>query len=287
MSCHWLIVILIMSLMLPDLPSVIVAAAQVASSLSSSLNYDQDEEVSFVKMTRKVDTTSVEEMEQHQMQTTTTTTSLESTETGVTTNLKPWKGQTSGHHRHLLIRNAHGILNILGWGTLLPAGAIIARYFRQFPLKYDEWYPLHVLCQSSGYLLGTIGWGVGLWLGNSSKQYSLKTHRILGIVVFTFSTIQMLAIFLQPRIGNECRKCWEIYHQIMGYALIGLSIANIFQGIIHQSHAEKWKWVYVGVLAILAFVALALEAFRWIIKYKIQHQNSIAFDNNNNMYNFS
>ncbi|TXG46953.1 hypothetical protein EZV62_026247 [Acer yangbiense] len=199
-----------------------------------------------MKMTRKVNNS----------------TSLESTDTGVATaNLRPWKGQTLlSHHKHRLIRSAHGILNIIGWGTLLPVGAIIARYLRKFPLElYNEWYPLHVLCQSSGYLLGTLGWGIGLWLGNSSKQYTLKTHRILGIFVFTFSTVQMLAVFVYPRIRDEFRRCWEIYHQIMGYALIALIIANIFQGATHQNHAEKWKWVYVGVLAILALIALALE----------------------------
>ncbi|KAK3188436.1 hypothetical protein Dsin_027997 [Dipteronia sinensis] len=257
MTC---LIILLISVILP-LPSVIAVSSSSSSSSSPLSIHDHDdhqESVSLMKMTRKVNPT----------------TSLESTDTGVATNLKPWKGQTLlRHHKHHLIRNAHGILNIIGWGTLLPVGAIVARYFRKFPLElYDQWYPLHILCQSSGYLLGTLGWGIGLWLGNSSKQYTLKTHRILGILVFTFSTIQMLAVFVHPRIGDEFRKCWEIYHQIMGYALIALIIANIFQGATHQNHAEKWKWVYVGVLAILALIALALEVFRWIIKYRIQQQ---------------
>ncbi|KAK2644544.1 hypothetical protein Ddye_019739 [Dipteronia dyeriana] len=256
MTCHdpYCLVILLISLILP-LPSVIaVSSSSSSSSLSPPLNIHDHDDQEAMKMTRKFNTT----------------TSLESTDTGVATNLRPWKGQTLlRHHKHQLVRNAHGILNIIGWGTLLPVGAIIARYLRKLEL-YDEWYPLHILCQSSGYLLGTLGWGIGLWLGNSSKQYTLKTHRILSILVFTFSTIQMLAVFVHPRIRDEFRKCWVIYHKIMGYALIALIIANIFQGATHQNHSDKWKWVYVGVLAILALIALALEVFRWIIKYRIQ-----------------
>lgn len=70
----------------------------------------------------------------------------------------------------------------------------------------------------------------------------------------------------------------------MGYTVVALSIANIFQGIIHQSHAEKWKWLYVAILALLAFLAAALEIFRWIMKSKLQLP--IAF-HNNNIYNFT
>lgn len=70
----------------------------------------------------------------------------------------------------------------------------------------------------------------------------------------------------------------------MGYTVVALSIANIFQGVIHQSHSEKWKWLYVAILALLAFLAAALEIFRWIMKSKLQLP--IAF-HNNNIYNFT
>ncbi|KAJ9136380.1 hypothetical protein P3X46_033465 [Hevea brasiliensis] len=186
--------------------------------------------------------------------------SLHDTENGLAfTNLGSWKGRRRHH-----FRNAHGILNIMGWGALLPFGVIVARYFRRVPLKCDEWYNLHILCQTSGYILGAIGWGIGLWMGSSSKQHPLKTHRNLGIIIFTFATVQMLAICLQPKREDDHRRCWEIYHQVLGYALLAMIIANIFQGIHNQAHAEKWKWLYVGVLVILAFIAISLEIFRWV-----------------------
>uniref|UniRef100_A0A2C9U5E6 Cytochrome b561 domain-containing protein n=1 Tax=Manihot esculenta TaxID=3983 RepID=A0A2C9U5E6_MANES len=182
------------------------------------------------------------------------------TENGVAfANLGSWKAHR-GHH----FRNAHGILNIIGWGGLLPIGVIVARNFRRVPLKCDEWYNLHVRCQTSGYIVGAIGWGVGLWLGSSSKQQTLRTHRNLGTIIFTFATVQMLAICLQPKREDDHRRWWKIYHQVLGYALIAMIIANIFQGIQNEAHSEKWKWVYVGVLVALGFVGISLEIFRWV-----------------------
>ncbi|GLU18144.1 hypothetical protein SLE2022_344600 [Rubroshorea leprosula] len=177
--------------------------------------------------------------------------------------LRPWKGQRVLHHP-LHLRNMHGILSILGWGFLFPVGVIIARYFKKFPLKCKEWYPLHILCQSSAYILGMVGWGIGIWLGNSSKHYTLRTHRILGIIIFTFGTIQMFPLCMQTKREDLYCRCWEIYHHLMGYALIALIVVNIFEGISHQSHEEKWRWVYVGILGILALISAALEIFRWI-----------------------
>ncbi|EEF43825.1 conserved hypothetical protein [Ricinus communis] len=201
------------------------------------------------------------------------------TENGAgTTNLGSWKGKSGSHHRHHF-RNAHGILNIIGWGALLPTGVIVARYFKKVPLKCEEWYNLHTLCQTSGYIVGAVGWGVGLWLGNSSKQHTLKTHRILGIIIFTSATVQMLALCLQPKKDDDYRRYWEIYHQILGYALIAIIIANIFQGVHNQAHPEKWKWIYVGILVILGGVSLALEIFRWV-KPRIKHQQ-MPFEINN------
>lgn len=96
------------------------------------------------------------------------------------------------------MEQTHGVLNIIGWGTLLPIGAIVARSFRKSPLKCDEWYNLHVVCQTLGYIIGAVGWSIGMWLGNSSKQYSLRAHRILGIIIFTSATAQASPRFTIP-----------------------------------------------------------------------------------------
>ncbi|PQQ12148.1 cytochrome b561 and DOMON domain-containing protein [Prunus yedoensis var. nudiflora] len=169
---------------------------------------------------------------------------------------------------------------IFGWGTLLPIGAITARYFRKFPFKCSEWYSVHIKCQSGGYIVGTVGWCSGMFLGNSSKQQSNNTHRVLGMIIFTFATIQMLAMFWRPKGENGFPKYVKICHHLLGYALIALTIANIFEGINNRAHAAKWKWTYVGILCVLGVTALGLEIFKWIKRAMMRE----AMKLNSNMY---
>ncbi|KAI4295946.1 hypothetical protein L6164_035939 [Bauhinia variegata] len=199
-------------------------------------------------------------------------TSLQTPHSAKLSDLGYHKGQilTRHHQRHL--QNMHGILILIGWGTLLPIGVIIARYCRKFPLMWNEWLSCHVVCQTLGYILGTVGWCIGMWLGSSSKQYVSNTQRILSIIAFTFINVQMLSIFLRPNQLEVYCKCWHICHHVLGYTIIAIVIANIIEGINNQSQAEKWKWAYVGIIAALALVAAALEIFRYI-KTKIMHQS--------------
>lgn len=87
---------------------------------------------------------------------------------------------------------AHGVVNVVGWGIFLPSGVIVARYFRSYPKQLAWWGAFHVGLQSSGFILGSIGWGIGLWLGQASQHYTFTTHRILAVMIFTFTTIQVI-----------------------------------------------------------------------------------------------
>ncbi|EXB77048.1 hypothetical protein L484_014174 [Morus notabilis] len=209
-------------------------------------------------------------------------------DTDVTTNLRSWHGRSTPHHRHL--KSAHRILIIVGWGTLLPVGVVIARYFQKYPMQWNEWYSFHIMFQSTGYVLGTIGWLIGILAGiTSPKQlHADKPDRILGIIIFTFTTIQMLAFTWQPKKleqGEEhyYRKGWVICHHFLGYVLIALIIAEIFQGIKDQRHATNWKWIYVGILGVLGLIVISLEILRWV-RSKIFGE---AIRLNSNMYTSS
>ncbi|PIN12756.1 hypothetical protein CDL12_14622 [Handroanthus impetiginosus] len=70
------------------------------------------------------------------------------------------------------------------------------------------------------------------------------------------------AICLQPDEDNVRRKYWVIYHHVLGYALIVLIIANIFEGITNQSAAKRWEWAYGVILGVLGVTAIALEVLR-------------------------
>ncbi|KAI5581519.1 hypothetical protein BDE02_07G023500 [Populus trichocarpa] len=161
------------------------------------------------------------------------------------------------------LRKIHGVLNIIGWGTFLPAGVIIARYF-PYPLTLGSYrYHLHVGCQIIGYILGVTGWSVGLWLGQASKHYSFKIHRLFATFIFTFTTLQMLALHLKPRKTDEYRKYWNMYHHFLGYALLAVISVNIFHGIDILRPDHSWKWAYVGILGVFAVIAIALEIYTW------------------------
>ncbi|KAJ4835694.1 hypothetical protein Tsubulata_032547 [Turnera subulata] len=166
------------------------------------------------------------------------------------------------HVNHL--RMVHGILNIIGWGTFLPAGVIIARYSR-YPLESkDKWYYFHVSCQITGYILGTSGWVVGLWLGHISRYYTFRTHRLYSMLIFAFTTLQALAIRLKPEETDEYRKHWNLYHHCLGYSLLVVISLNMFHGInILKPHQAVWRWAYVGILALLGVIVIAFEICTW------------------------
>ncbi|KAI3466266.1 hypothetical protein Pfo_022929 [Paulownia fortunei] len=165
------------------------------------------------------------------------------------------------YHRHL--RTVHGILNIVGWGIFLPTGVIVARYFKRYPKEWKWWFVFHVSCQSAGYITGSTGWALGIWLGKTSKYYCFPTHRILGIIIFTFTTVQMLALRLKPKYSDEYRTYWNMYHHFLGYALLALISVNIFEGIKILAPDHAWKWAYIGVLGAFGAVVLAFEVFTW------------------------
>lgn len=74
----------------------------------------------------------------------------------------------------------------------------------------------------------------------------------------------MLALRLKPKRKDEYRKFWDMYHHFLGYALLALISVNIFEGIaILKPHQLVWKWAYIGLLGILAIVALGFETYSW------------------------
>ncbi|XP_075077666.1 cytochrome b561 and DOMON domain-containing protein At5g47530-like [Nicotiana tabacum] len=171
-------------------------------------------------------------------------------------------------------RTAHGILNIIGWGVILPIGVIIARYFKKGPIqwnKHDEWKHAHKTCQAFGYIIGATGWGLGLWLGISSKYYSFPKHGAFGISIFTFATLQALALRLKPKKDDELHIYWSMYHHSLGYALLAVICVNIFKGIKIMQE-DKWRPAYIAVIGSLTFIFLVFEIINWL-QFKVEQKN--------------
>ncbi|XP_072977275.1 cytochrome b561 and DOMON domain-containing protein At5g47530-like [Typha angustifolia] len=175
---------------------------------------------------------------------------------------------STGSNSKLHRKNIHGVLNAVSWGLILPLGVMSARYLRVFKSADPVWFYLHIACQCSGYILGVAGWGLGLKLGSESKGITYHTHRNIGIVLFLLATLQVLAVLLRPNKDNKYRFYWNIYHHSVGYAVILLSIINIFKGFNILNPAHKWKNAYIATLVILACIYLVLEVITWIIVLK-------------------
>lgn len=100
----------------------------------------------------------------------------------------------------------HGVLNAVSWGTLMPLGAMIARYLKVFKSADPAWFYLHIACQTSAYIVGVAGWATGIKLGSDSPSVTYSTHRNIGIVLFALGTLQVPPL---------CRSC-SLIHSLMG-----------------------------------------------------------------------
>lgn len=91
-----------------------------------------------------------------------------------------------------------------------------------------------------------------------------------------------MALWLKPKkkyeggkiITDRPRKYWSIYHHLVGYTLITLSIVNIFKGFAILRPPPVWKWIYVGLLAAFSCVAFGLEVAIWVHKSRNNKKTS-------------
>ncbi|KAH6765804.1 Auxin-responsive family protein [Perilla frutescens var. hirtella] len=168
----------------------------------------------------------------------------------------------------------HGIVNVISWGMMFPAGVITARYLRVFPSAGPAWFYLHVSCQVTAYTVGVAGWGTGLKLGGESKGITYSSHRNIGIALFVLATIQIFALVFRPQKDDKQRLYWNIYHHVIGYSIIVLGIINVFKGLGILGHQRNWRTAYVFVIAALGGVAAFLEAITWFIVLRRKKKSS-------------
>lgn len=126
----------------------------------------------------------------------------------------------------------HGALMLVSWGFLLPAGAIIGRFYKH---RSPIWFHLHRGIQVLGLILAVAGWVVALQelgpFGGDAATNKVKVHGAIGCTVMTVGLLQPLNAFIRPHKGAKHRCAWEILHKGSGWCAIFLSIAVISLGI--------------------------------------------------------
>ncbi|KAF3662825.1 cytochrome and DOMON domain-containing protein like [Capsicum chacoense] len=168
------------------------------------------------------------------------------------------------------VKIAHGIINGVSWGMMMPLGVVLAR-LRYLPLPQLPalWFYLHIYCQSIAYVLGIVGGGLGFYLRKQSPGGVKHTsHRYIGSALLVLATLQFLAHCLRLKKEHKHRVYWNIYHWCTGYGTIILAIVNCFKGFQLMDDG-MWMTVYtasyIAFLASLAFVAFGLEVLRWYL----------------------
>ncbi|KAJ4790479.1 Cytochrome b561 and DOMON domain-containing protein [Rhynchospora pubera] len=150
----------------------------------------------------------------------------------------------------------HSLLVILGWGLLIPIGAMVARYFKSH--DHPHWFYGHVSIQMVGFALGLAGIVIGFDLDSSGVD-RYDTHKALGIVVLVLGCLQAMALLARPVSTNKLRKYWNVLHHNIGRLAIGFGIANIFLGLSIVDEKKSWYIAYGVCLGAWVVAAAWLE----------------------------
>jgi hypothetical protein len=164
------------------------------------------------------------------------------------------------------LKTVHGILNAVSWGVLLPIGAVTARYLRHIQALGPAWFYAHAGIQLSALFIGTVGFAIGIRLGELSPGVVYGLHRKLGFAAFSFGALQTLALLFRPKTTNKFRKYWKSYHHFVGYACVVLGVVNVFQGLEVMGESRSYaKLGYCLCLSTLIGACIALEVNSWVV----------------------
>mmetsp|Transcript_4107 Transcript_4107/g.3899 ORF Transcript_4107/g.3899 Transcript_4107/m.3899 type:complete len:200 (+) Transcript_4107:102-701(+) len=136
---------------------------------------------------------------------------------------------------------------LIGWGTLIPLGVIIAKLGRH--LKPDGlWFKIHRPLQIIGLSFTLVGWIIALTQFTALEHGKGKQniHTRLGMVVMFMGLLQPLNAFLRPHHNADDKKtklrfAWEILHKSFGYMAVLLAVVVIAFGTMILPRPEDPK----------------------------------------------
>ncbi|KAL9228999.1 hypothetical protein vseg_004518 [Gypsophila vaccaria] len=168
----------------------------------------------------------------------------------------------SGGRNFDKMKRSHGILGMLGWGLILPTGAIVARFLKH---KEPLWYYLHTIIQFTGFFIALAGIVVGQALYNQIHA-AVAAHRGIGYFALTLSILQVLAFFIRPDKETKLRRLWAAYHRWFGVITLFFGALNIALGIQVGGVGPEWKIGYGFLLGTVIITAIILQFLSMIRK---------------------
>lgn len=188
----------------------------------------------------------------------------------------------------------HAGLMIASWSVLIPAGGVIARYFKvtpgqDFPRVVDNlvWWHWHRALQYSGIVLST--GGVLLVLLDTGGRFG-TVHGRLGLAVMAIGWIQVLSAWSRGTRGGPTdrradrerpetwrgdhydmtlrRRLFEHVHKRGGWAAIGLADVAMLLGA-GLAGSPGWLMLVLGLLHGAMFCAVldGVLRGRWVDTY--------------------
>jgi hypothetical protein len=169
----------------------------------------------------------------------------------------------------------HARCMVLGWGVLMPVGALIARYYKitarqDWPRVLDNkfWWHSHRVLQWSGVALVSIGAWLAWGLGGSSSA-AARIHTALGWAVLFAGWFQVLGGLARGTSGGPKEKqirgdhydmtprrlAFERIHKSLGWIAILTAVLVVIIGLV-MVDAPRWM-----LLALLAWWGLIVFAF--------------------------
>lgn len=132
---------------------------------------------------------------------------------------------------------AHGSMMLIGWGFLLPLGAIFARFFKHRP--NGIWFKIHRLIQSIGLVFSLTGWIIALVNFDVFQDRDMRfVHGLVGSIVMALGLLQPVNAILRPHLppggshGDKTKRriIWEYYHKGAGWTAIFLAFFVVVLG---------------------------------------------------------
>jgi hypothetical protein len=167
------------------------------------------------------------------------------------------RGGAAGYFSSIML---HAIFMFLGWGVLLQAGHISARYFRRFD---PTWFKVHRAVQTAGLVLVIAG--LITISSKALKPHFAFAHGAIGLAVVLVGVLQPLNAFFRPHDKTSpARQKWRWLHFGLGRVANFLAVLNMWLGIFL---AQAPVWV-IGLLG--AYTGLLGAAYLYLEISKIR-----------------
>lgn len=162
----------------------------------------------------------------------------------------------------------HLALMCIGWGALLPLGAIVSKRYREILQPPGKWMEFHMGLQISGWAMQIVGFLMAILYVEEYSLHFQGPHTIIGLVVVVLGTFQPLNGLLRPHLPKQedgqppkakstARVAWEWIHKGTGWFAIGLGMLNVLLGLVVLVRKE-YDTTTMIVAIVLAVVSLLM-----------------------------